>query len=325
MKRYLLLTSIIIIFLAASSVLAQKGTDGRRHTDAKAEITQQAPPINWNAKMPWGSMEAAVRTRWAGLPLTAEKVEPFKVFDNVYYVGVQVVGAYIITTSEGLILIDATYAETADTVLEGIRKLGFDPANIKYLIITHQHFDHFGGAGRIQRVTHARVGMSAVDWEGVERQQSGPQEGDRNLGLPLERDLIIKDGDTIKLGDTTLKFYVTPGHTPGSLAVEIPARAGGKTYRALSPCVGINPSPDLTKPYINSMERLKNMGPWDTLLPNHAFLMPRDSAISPSDFIFQDLKPLKESYPGVIGPERINQWFDEILTVGKEKLASEEK
>jgi glyoxylase-like metal-dependent hydrolase (beta-lactamase superfamily II) len=324
MKRHCWLASVMVFLLVASSVAAQGTNENGERGAGQAGSAPARPPVAWNTKMPWGPMEAAVRMQWAGLPLTEEKVEPFKVFDNVYYVGVQVVGSYLITTSEGLILIDATYAETGDMVLDSIRKLGFDPANVKYLIISHQHFDHFGGAGRVQQVTHARVGMSEIDWAGVERQQSNPLPG-QNPGVPLERDLIIKDGDTLKLGDTTLKFYVTPGHTPGALAIEIPARAGGKTYRALSPCTGINAATDLTKPYIESMERLKKMGPWDTLLPNHAFLMPRDPAIAPSDFIFQNGKSPKESYPGVIGPERIDEWFDEILKVANEKLVSEKK
>lgn len=269
--------------------------------------------------MPWGPWESAVRTQWAGLPLTAERVEPFKIFDNVYYVGVQVVGSYLITTSDGLILIDATYAETSDLVLDSIRKLGFDPMNIKYLIITHEHADHFGGAGHIVQLTHARVGMSQVAWEGVEQLQSSSRQGEQNPRL--QRDLIIKDGDAIRLGDTELKFYLTPGHTPGSLAIEIPARAGGKTYRALSASVGINASPALTKPYINSMERLKEMGPWDTLLENHAFLMPREATFSPSDFIFG--APSKEGHPAIIGATRIDAWFGEILKIANEKRISE--
>jgi metallo-beta-lactamase class B len=276
--------------------------------------------------MPWGALEAGVRARWADFPLDAQKVKPFKLFDNVYYVGVEVVSAYLITTSAGQILIDATYAETADLLLNNVREAGFDPATIKYLIITHQHFDHFAGAGKVQQVTGARVAMSQADWDGVEQQQRAGGRG-QNPGITLKRDMVINDGDTIKLGDTTVKLYVTPGHTPGSIAVEVPVRDRGKTYRALDPCFGINPSPELTAPFIKSMERLKQLGPWDALLPPHAFLQPHDDFTPPRTIIQgpPEVRRAVNANPAVIGSARINAWIDQILSVANEKLRAEQK
>src|SRR5688500_16298897 len=111
MKRHGFLVGVMALVLTASLVHGQ-GREGGGGA--------QAPQVNWNQKMPWGPLEVAVRLRWAGLPLTAQKVEPFKVFDNIYYVGIQVVGSYLITTSAGLILVDATYAETGHLVVESI-------------------------------------------------------------------------------------------------------------------------------------------------------------------------------------------------------------
>jgi glyoxylase-like metal-dependent hydrolase (beta-lactamase superfamily II) len=277
--------------------------------------------------MPWGPLEAAVRARWASYPLTAQRTEPFKVFDNVYYVGIQVVSAYLINTSAGLILIDATYAETPDLVLDSIRKLGFDPANIRYILVTHQHNDHFAGVGRIKQVaTGARIGLSQADWEGVERLQAPGQTG-QNPGIPFARDLVVKDGETITLGDTTLKVYVTPGHTPGSLAIELQGKAGSRSFKALIPCTGINPSADLTRPYIASMERLKQMGPWDAILPVHGFLAQVDVPLEPRDLVFpaQPVTPRpKTAHPAAIGPAKVNEFFDTILKVAREKLATEQ-
>ena len=279
MKRHVLLTGATAVVLAASLVQGQ----GRQGT-GRGGGEEQAPQINWNQRMPWGPLEAAVRLRWAGRPLTAQKTEPFKVFDNIYYVGIQVVGAYLINTNAGLILIDTTYAETGDLVLESIRKLGLDPANIKYILITHQHADHFAGAGRILQVARgARVGMSQADWEGVERLQAS---GQANNGITLTRDLVVKDGDAITVGDTTLKVYVTPGHTPGALAIDVQGKADGRSFRSLIPNTGINPSADLTRPYIASMERLKAMGPWDAVLPVHGFLAQVDLPLEPRDLVF---------------------------------------
>jgi metallo-beta-lactamase class B len=319
MRRYLIVTAVLGLVLAASVAQGQ----GRQGGGGG-----QAPQINWNQRMPWGPLEAAVRLRWNGLPLTAQRTEPFKVFDNVYYVGIQVVGSYLITTNAGLVLVDTTYAETADMVLESIRKLGFDPANIRYIFITHQHADHFAGAGRIKQVAAgARIGMSQADWEGVERLQSAGQGGNQNTGITLTRDLVIKDGETITLGDTTLKIAVTPGHTPGALAIEVPARANGRTFRALIPNTGINPSPELTRPYIASMERLRKMGPWDAVLPVHGFLSLREIPLEPRELVLAaqpPAAPQKTTHPAVVGPDRINQYFDAMLKVAREKLASEQ-
>ncbi len=316
MKRQVLLAGVIAVCLASSMAEGQGRQGGGEGQGAQ---------INWNQRMPWGPLEAAVRLRWAGLPLTAQKTEPFKVFDNIYYVGIQVVGSYLVTTNAGLILIDTTYAETGDLVLEGIRKLGLDPANIKYIVITHQHADHFAGAGRILQVAKgARVGMSQADWEGVERLQAS---GQGNNGITLTRDLVIKDGDAITVGDTTLKVYVTPGHTPGALAIDVQGKSDGRSFRSLIPNTGINPSPDLTRPYIASMERLKGMGPWDAVLPVHGFLAQVDLPLEPRDLVFAARQPAprpKTAHPAALGPAKINEYFDAMLKVAREKLATEQ-
>jgi metallo-beta-lactamase class B len=263
-----------------------------------------------------------MNTWWANYPHTAQIVEPFKIFDNVYYVGVQTGQSLLIPTTDGLILIDATWAETADMVLDSIRKAGFDPANIKYILISHGHNDHFGGVGRIKQVAvNARVGTSALDWALIESQQ-----GNAASGLPLTRDLVINDGDVIKLGDTSLKVYVTPGHSVGALAFDIPARVGRKTYRILNPRVGIRIPPNMTEPYIKSIERLKALGPWDGYLPEHPFLSMRVAQISAKDFYVGPLPLPKPVGPNasVQGPAAVNAFFDEILKVAHEKLAAEQ-
>lgn len=316
--RFFLCTMALVLTASLVDGQARQGGGG----------AAQAPQTNWNQKMPWGPLEVAVRLRWQGLPLTAQKTEPFKVFDNIYYVGIQVVGAYLITTSAGLILVDATYAETGDLVLESIRKLGLDPANIKYILITHQHADHFAGVGRVLQVAKgARVGMSQADWEGVERLQAAGEGGNQNNGITLTRDLVVKDGEVITLGDTTLKVYVTPGHTPGALAIDVQGKADGRTFRSLIPNTGINPSPELTRPYLASMERLKQMGPWDAVLPVHGFLAQVDLPLEPRELVFAARQPAprpKTAHPAALGPAKINEYFDAMLKVGREKLATEQ-
>lgn len=313
MKR-VYLTSIIVLGLAISSGLAKGGGGGQ---------AAGRPAIDWNSRMPWSTWEAGMNTWWNNFPRTALGVEPFKIFDNVYYVGIQTGQSLLIPTSDGLILIDATYADTADMVLESIRTLRFDPADIKYILISHGHADHFAGVGRIKQVAvNARVGTSALDWALIESQQGNPANGG-----PLPRDLVIEDGQVIALGDTAIKVYVTPGHSAGALAFDIPARVGRRTYRILNPRVGIRIPPNMTEPYIKSIERLKALGPWDGYLPEHPFLAMRTPQISPRDF-YVGPSPLPKP-PGpnasVQGAAAVNAFFDDILKVAHQKLATEKE
>src|ERR1051326_7595168 len=156
----------------------------------------------------------------------AKVIPPFKIFDNLYYVGIDYVCSYVIKTSAGLILVDTLYDKFTDHPVEAIQQLGLNPKDIKYIVITHGHIDHFGGAKKIRDLTGARVAMTEADWNLMERSnRAGPD-------AIVRRDIIIKDGDTLALGDTTLKLYVTPGHTPGVASMEFPVYDGGKTYKA---------------------------------------------------------------------------------------------
>jgi glyoxylase-like metal-dependent hydrolase (beta-lactamase superfamily II) len=279
--------------------------------------------VNWNARMPWSSWEAGVNTWWANFPRAAQRMDPFKIFDNVYYVGIQAYQSLLVPTSDGLILIDATYDDTASFVLESIRTLGFDPANIRYILISHGHNDHFAGAGRIkQAAPKSRVGTSAADWSLIESQQGQP-----NAGLPLTRDLVINDGDVITVGDTQIKVYVTPGHSAGALAFEIPARFEGRTYRVVNPRVGIRIPANMTEPYIKSMERLKALGPWDGYLPEHSFLSMRPQQVDARAFYVGPAAAPKPEpqHASLQGWPEVSAFFDALLAVAREKLAYEKK
>lgn len=279
---------------------------------------------NNNAGMPWESLRAGILAKWDDVPRTAQKTEPFKIFDNVSYVGLETVGAYLITTSEGLILLDSTYADTADHVLESIRRLGADPQQLKYVIVTHGHNDHFAGAGRIKQVTGARIGMSAPDWALVERAFGAAGNGPGN-GVPFTRDLVIADGQMLTLGDTTVKFHVLPGHTPGNVGTEVQAKAGGRTYRAL---VGLAfaPAPGLTEASIKTTERLKQLGPWDALLTSHAYLAPVPVPLTAKEVFMgtAPATPRQTTHPAAAGSTYISAYFDTILKAVRERLAREQ-
>ena len=292
---------------------------------AAAIVCASAPAFaqnNNNVGMPWEAIRAATRGVYDGMPPAAQKTEPFKIFDNVYYVGLETIGSYLISTSDGLILMDATYADTADLILDGVRKLGFDPAQIKYLVITHGHNDHFAGGGRIKQVTGARVALTLPDWETVEKLQAS---GTGNQGLKLPRDIVVKDGDTLALGDTTLKFHVMPGHTAGNIVTEMQAKVGTRTFRALIG-VAFAPGPGLTEAALNSNARLKQLGPWDALLTSHSYLAPVAIPLTARQILGgEPLPPNPTGHPAAAGSARINAYFDQIRAAIEDRLAQEKK
>lgn len=173
-----------------------------------------------------GAASRADRLRRETTNVELQSVAPFKVFDNLYYVGVGYVGSWLITTNQGLILIDTLEGAYKEHPLEAIRKLGFDPGNIKYVILTHYHLDHTAGAARIQELPGVRLAMGDADWEALTR-VANPN-GER---LP-RRDIAVKDGDTVTVGSTTITLHVLGGHTPATLGLDFTVYDGGKPYRA---------------------------------------------------------------------------------------------
>ena len=147
--------------------------------------------------------------------------EPFKVFDNLYFLGMKEFSAWAVNTSEGIIIIDSLFDYSVDDeVAEGLKKVGLDPAKIKYVIISHGHADHSGGAKYLQDTYKARVLLSAADWDLL----------DRSRGTRPARDMVAADGQKLTLGDTTITMYITPGHTAGTLSYLIPVKDNGKPH-----------------------------------------------------------------------------------------------
>src|SRR5438132_9527355 len=127
--------------------------------------------------------------------------EPVKVFDNLYFVGTKEHAAWAVTTSDGIIVIDPLYAYAVeDEVVGGLKKLGLDPATIRYVLVSHGHADHSGGARFLQEHFGAHVILSAADWDLLERNTRDP--------VKPKRDIVATDGQKLTLGDTTLTLYV---------------------------------------------------------------------------------------------------------------------
>ena len=163
-----------------------------------------------------------------------QKIEPFKVFDNLYYVGPGYVSVWLLTTPEGHVLFDSAQEPYVDHVISNIRKVGVDPKSIKYIILSHGHLDHVGGAARIQEASGARVVATAEDWTMIEQVGSRPGRGGGPSPRVPKRDMVVKERDTLTLGGQTLTFHKTPGHTPGVLTTEgITLHDGGTPYKAI--------------------------------------------------------------------------------------------
>jgi metallo-beta-lactamase class B len=157
-------------------------------------------------------------------------VPPTKLFDNLFFVGNEFVGVFALKTSAGLILFDSlTSTEDVKTVLEpGLKQLGLAPKDIRDVVVTHGHFDHFGGAAYLQKTYGAHVLLSAADWQFIEHQKQAPGVG---AGEVPKHDLEVTDGQVLTLGDTSVTLYLTPGHTPGTVSAILPAIDQGKPYK----------------------------------------------------------------------------------------------
>jgi metallo-beta-lactamase class B len=198
-----------------------------------------------NSCGPMGPQRPALERQAAGQSAVARQVlEPTKIFDNLYYIGFSDIGAWAIPTSAGIIMIDTlnTPQEAEEIIVPGLRKVGLDPANIKYVVIGHGHFDHFGGASYLQEKYGARVAVTAVDWDLIERRPPNATPQQTNRARP-KRDMVVTDGQKLTLGDTTLTLLVTPGHTEGSLAILIPVKDKGRSYTAVM-LSGANQTPN---------------------------------------------------------------------------------
>lgn len=161
--------------------------------------------------------------------------EPTQVFDNVYFIGTKIHSSWAIKTSAGIIILDTMFNYAAEAeIVDGLKKLGLNPADIKYVIVSHGHGDHDEGAKMLQDKYGAHVIMDAVDWDAIIKAGNMPG------GVP-KRDMEAKDGQKLTLGDETITIVKTPGHTLGTLSYLFPVKDHGKTLTvAYSGGMGFN-------------------------------------------------------------------------------------
>ena len=244
-------------------------------------------------------------------------MEPFQIFDNLYYVGIDWVAAYALTTSDGIILIDSLYGKWTRQLINNLRKVGLDPADIRYVINTHGHFDHAGGSAFLQHVYGAKVVMAEEDWALA----AEPPGSARYYAPQAKQDIVAADGDVIELGDTRVELFKTPGHTEGVLTMRYTVFDGDDAHTAVTlGGVGLNFSGvERTEKYISSYQRLQDMAEGVSVsLPNHAHM----------GQVFERAAQLAERQPGdphpFVDPDYYAGSLATFIANAEEKLAAEQ-
>lgn len=203
---------------------------------------------------------------------------PARAFDNLAFVGAKWVSAWALTTSDGIILLDALNndAEAEALIGGGLPKLGLDAAQVKRIVVTHGHGDHYGGWAWAKRRSGAPVAMSATDWAMLE---TTPEFDNPLWGRPPQREEVVADGDRIRQGDTAVTVLSTPGHSPGTISLLFDVREGGRTHRAMlwgGTAFNFNRRPDRMQriaTYIEGTRRAKQVAAREgvtVMLSNHA-------------------------------------------------------
>lgn len=247
------------------------------------------------------------------LNIEEERVTPFKVFDNLYYVGVKKISAWLLESDQGLILFDSLYGDLTGLAIESIRELGFDPDDIRYVIVSHAHRDHIGGARRLQEEFGSVVMMTEADWS-IAAEPAIPEDYPKPI-----RHLSASDGSTLNLGRTRLRFFQTPGETPGVLSTRFTVYDNGYPHEAfLFGGADLNfAGIQQTELYINSVERLMQLEGIEVNIPNHP------------EFgeVFERYEILLEREDGdfhpFVDPESWDAWLEILMLNAQAKLERE--
>lgn len=198
-------------------------------------------------------------------PRDAWYAEGGQVFDNLYMLTTRANSAWAVKTSAGIILIDTLFGYAAqDEIVDGLKKVGLDPADIKYIVVSHAHGDHDGSVKFLQDTYHPHVILSPKDWELAARQAN-----------PYSHDMDATDGEKLTLGDTTITIYITPGHTGGTLSFLVPVKDHGVPHLAMEwggTALSGNTSKEMLQSYISNAGRLKDIADGagaDVIIGNH--------------------------------------------------------
>ena len=246
----------------------------------------------------------------------SEPQAPFKIMGNVYYVGANNIASILVATPQGHILLDTGTQKMAAVVFPNIVKLGFKPGEIKLMLISHAHFDHMETMETIRRITGATVAAleaevpALVSGHDLSSNETWGQE-------PIQVGRVLKSGEDINLGGSTVKAIWTPGHTLGAAAYFITTREDGRTYQIVyggppGPITG-DPRYD-TRPEdaFNSYKALRAMSP-DILISGH----PQGLFKGKLDALWANKRPS----PLALAPGQWTKMIDDSEAAFKKRLA----
>jgi metallo-beta-lactamase class B len=180
--------------------------------------------------------------------------EPARVADNFYFLGTKIHNAWALVGSDGIIILEALYDYAAgDEIVAGLKTLGLDIKNVKYVILSHAHADHDGGAKLLQdTIPSARLVYGGPDWDAIERSPT------RAGGKP-KRDTVGADGMRLSVGDASVQIVATPGHTAGTLSFLFEVKDNGKPLRVAyvgGTAIPFNGSAEYYDGYIASVKKM---------------------------------------------------------------------
>jgi metallo-beta-lactamase class B len=172
--------------------------------------------------VPASLLWAAPNPEWT-TPLT-----PFRIADNLYYVGSQDLASYLVVTPKGDILINSSLESSPALIRKSVEQLGFHFSDIKILLISHSHADHDAGSAEIKRLTDAKYMVMDGDVPVVESGGAKDFAYPKDLYPAMKVDRVLHDGDQVRLGDAVLVAHKTPGHTRGNTTWTMRAMIGGQ-------------------------------------------------------------------------------------------------
>ncbi len=246
----------------------------------------RSPATNRSLRPAMGALAALLLLSGAPRALAAVKQEdpqlpPFRIVGDIYYVGGTGHGAYLISTPRGLILINSNYPDSPPLIRKSVETLGFKWTDIKILLIAHAHIDHDGGSAQIVKETGAKYAVMQPDVDVVETGgKTDYHYGDlpEQYYPPAHVDRVLRDGDKVELGGTTLTAHLTAGHTKGTTTWTLQATEagrklnvvilGGPTLNRGAKLIGNPKYPNITADYRRGFAVLKAL-PCDVPLGSH--------------------------------------------------------
>lgn len=211
----------------------------------------------------------------------SDAAPPAHVFGNVYMVGTCGIVSLLITSDKGHILIDGATKEAAPSIVDNIRKLGFEPADVRYLLSSHEHMDHVGGLAALKQITGAKMLARAPAKPSLENgtyDKTDPQLGILPPFPSLKVDRVVKDGEVVKLGPLNLTVIATPGHSPGGTSWTWQSCEGTSCHSfvyadSLGPVSADNyrftDHPQYVSVFRATIERVANLSACDILIAPH--------------------------------------------------------